>query len=34
MKLGVFAVLFQDLPVEEALDKIVSYGLSAVEVGC
>jgi len=33
MKLGVFSVLFSKLPLEEALDYIVSKGLQAVEVG-
>ncbi|MDF2670814.1 MAG: xylose isomerase [Paenibacillus sp.] len=33
MKLGVFAVLFADRPLEEALDLIVSKGLQAVEIG-
>ena len=33
MKLGVFTVLYQDLPFEEMLDKIVSLGLKAVELG-
>lgn len=34
MKLGVFLVLFQNLPLEQALDKACSYGLEAVEIGC
>ncbi|MDF2814583.1 MAG: xylose isomerase [Paenibacillus sp.] len=33
MKLGVFAVLFADRPLEEALDLIASKGLQAVEIG-
>ncbi|WP_085523007.1 sugar phosphate isomerase/epimerase family protein [Tuberibacillus sp. Marseille-P3662] len=33
MKLGVFAVLFGDRPLEEALDIIVNQGLEAVEIG-
>ena len=33
MKLGVFAVLFSDLPFEDALDRIVDLGLDAVEIG-
>ncbi|HEY0826799.1 MAG TPA: sugar phosphate isomerase/epimerase [Bacilli bacterium] len=33
MKLGVFAVLFGNKPLEEALDIIVSKGLKAVEIG-
>jgi sugar phosphate isomerase/epimerase len=33
LKLGVFTVLYQDLPFEEMLDKIVSLGLNAVELG-
>jgi sugar phosphate isomerase/epimerase len=33
MKLGVFAVLFAQKPLEEALDYIASKGLDAVEIG-
>lgn len=33
MKLGVFALLFGDLPLERALEKVRSYGLSHVEIG-
>jgi sugar phosphate isomerase/epimerase len=33
MRIGVFTVLFQDLPFEEALDKAVSAGVTAVEIG-
>lgn len=33
MRIGVFTVLFQDLPFEEALDKVLSFGISAVEIG-
>lgn len=33
MKLGVFSVLLQQLPLEQALDVIVSKGLDAVELG-
>lgn len=33
MKLGVFTVLFQDKPLEEALDIIQRYGLEAIELG-
>ncbi|WP_159885486.1 sugar phosphate isomerase/epimerase family protein [Paenibacillus puerhi] len=33
MKLGVFAVLFQQKPLEEALDIIAAHGLDAVEIG-
>lgn len=33
MKLGVFAVLFGDRPLEEALDLIVENGVEAVEIG-
>jgi len=33
MKLGVFAVLLSDRPLEAALDHIVSLGLDAVEIG-
>ncbi|MCL6547469.1 MAG: sugar phosphate isomerase/epimerase [Alicyclobacillus sp.] len=34
MKLGVFAVLFADRPLEEALAHIAASGLEAVEIGC
>jgi sugar phosphate isomerase/epimerase len=33
MRIGVFSVLFQDLPFEKALDKVVDFGLTAVEIG-
>jgi len=33
MKLGVFTVLFRDLPFEEMLDKVAALGLEAVELG-
>jgi sugar phosphate isomerase/epimerase len=33
MKLGVFTVLYQDLPFEEMLDKVVEMGVEAVELG-
>jgi len=33
MRIGVFTVLFQDLPFEQALDKIKAVGISAVEIG-
>ncbi|MEW6228207.1 MAG: sugar phosphate isomerase/epimerase [Bacillota bacterium] len=33
MKLGVFTVLFKELPLEKALDKVIEYGLEAVEIG-
>ncbi len=33
MKIGVFSVIFQQLPFEQALDKILSFGASAVEIG-
>lgn len=33
MRIGVFTVLFQDLPFEEALDKVLNFGVSAVEIG-
>ncbi len=33
MKLGVFAVLFANKPLEEALDLIVSHGLETIEIG-
>lgn len=34
MKLGVFAVLFGQKPLEEALDLIAESGLQTVEIGC
>jgi len=33
MRIGVFSVLFQELSFEETLDKITSFGLTAVEIG-
>jgi len=33
MKIGIFTVLFQDMPFEAALDKIAGLGLKAVEIG-
>ena len=33
MKIGVFTALFQNLPFEEALDKVVAAGVTAVEIG-
>lgn len=33
MRIGVFTALFQNLPFEEALDKAVAAGVTAVEVG-
>ncbi len=33
MRIGVFTVLFQDKPFEEALDRIAAAGISAVEIG-
>ncbi len=33
MRIGVFTVLFQDLPFEAALDRAVATGVSAVEIG-
>lgn len=33
MKVGLFTVLFQHLPWEEALDKVKEFGIDAVEVG-
>ena len=33
MRIGVFLVLFQDLPFEGALDKAVAAGVTAVEIG-
>ena len=33
MRIGVLTVLFKDLPFEEALDKAVAAGVTAVEIG-
>ena len=33
MRLGVFTALFQNLPFEEALDRAVAAGVTAVEIG-
>ena len=33
MRIGVFTVLFQNLPFEEALDKVVAAGVTAIEIG-
>lgn len=33
MKLGLFTVVFADLPIEQALDRVVALGLDAVELG-
>lgn len=33
MRIGVFTVLFQNLPFEEALDKAAAAGVTAVEIG-
>jgi sugar phosphate isomerase/epimerase len=33
MRIGVFSVIFQQLPFEQALEKILSYGATAVEIG-
>lgn len=33
MRIGMFTVLFQDLPFEDALDKAVAAGVTAVEIG-
>ncbi|PKO01372.1 MAG: xylose isomerase [Chloroflexi bacterium HGW-Chloroflexi-4] len=33
MRIGVFSVIFQQLSFEQALDKILSYGATAVEIG-
>ena len=33
MKLGVFTVLYQDLPFEQMLDKVAEMGVEAVELG-
>ena len=34
MKIGVLTVLYQNLPFAEALDKIKSFGIDTVEIGC
>jgi sugar phosphate isomerase/epimerase len=34
MKLGVLTVLYQELSLEEALDKLAGVGVEAVELGC
>jgi sugar phosphate isomerase/epimerase len=33
VKLGVFTVLFAELPLEEMLDRVASLGIEAVELG-
>jgi sugar phosphate isomerase/epimerase len=33
MRIGVFTVLFNQFPFEEALDKIAATGVTAVEIG-
>src|SRR3989442_1616938 len=33
MKLGVFTVLFRDMPFEQMLDKVAGMGIEAVEIG-
>lgn len=33
MRIGVFSVLFQDLSFEDALDRLVDAGVSAIEIG-
>jgi sugar phosphate isomerase/epimerase len=33
MRIGVFSVIFQNLPYEQVLDRILSYGATAVEIG-
>ena len=33
MRIGVFSVLYQNLPFEEALDKIAESGATAIEMG-
>ncbi|MEJ2560695.1 MAG: sugar phosphate isomerase/epimerase [Anaerolineae bacterium] len=33
MRVGVFTVLFQDLPFEQALDRALAAGVTAVEIG-
>jgi hypothetical protein len=32
VKIGVFTVLYQDLPLERALDRITALGVEAVEI--
>ena len=34
MRIGVFAVLYGQLPLREMLKKVKSFGLSTVEIGC
>ena len=34
MRLGVFSVLYSQLPFEQALDRFQGLGLDAVEIGC
>ncbi len=34
MLIGVFSVLFSDLPLSQALERIKSFGVEAVELGC
>ena len=33
MKLGVFTVLYQNVPFEDALDRLQALGVEAVEIG-
>ena len=33
MRIGVLTVVFQQLPLERMLEKVASFGLSAVELG-
>lgn len=33
MRIGIFSVIFQNLPFEQAMDKVASLGLTAVELG-
>ncbi|HEY9077736.1 MAG TPA: sugar phosphate isomerase/epimerase [Anaerolineaceae bacterium] len=33
MRIGVFSALYQNLPFEQALDKIASFGATAIEIG-
>jgi sugar phosphate isomerase/epimerase len=33
MRIGVFTVLFQDMPFEKMLDRVAAAGISAVEIG-
>ena len=33
MRIGIFSEIFQQLPCEQALDKVLSYRATAVEIG-